>query len=76
MGWFQGVKLAGSDLPNIFKAGTFYQEGGLMFWDVYHTERAIVVDLDHERYHNLVIEVADPKAVAGLINDAVSAGRT
>ena len=76
MGWFQGLKLAGSDLPNLFKAGTFFQEGGLVFWDVRHPERAVVVDLDHERYNKLVIEVDDPITAAALINDALSAGRS
>ena len=75
MGWFQGLKLAGSDLPNVFRAGTFYQEGGLVFWDVRHPEHAVVVDLDHERYHKLVIEVNDPSAAVALINEAVSTGR-
>ena len=72
MGWFQGFKIAGTDFPNIFKAGTFYQDGGLVFWDVHIPENTIVVDLNHERFQKLVIEVADPKAVVTLINDAVS----
>src|SRR6267378_5051511 len=57
MGWFQGIKLGGTDLPNIFKAGTFYQEGGLVFWDVRHPEKTIVIELEHERYKKLIIEV-------------------
>src|SRR5260370_34440147 len=62
MGWFQGLKLAGTDLPNIFRAGTFYQEGKLVFWDVREPERTIVIDLGHEKYAKLIIEVADPQA--------------
>ena len=76
MGWFQGLKIAGTDIPNIFKAGTFYQDGGLVFWDVHHPEDTIVIDLNHEKYQKLVIEVADPHATAALINDAVSSART
>jgi len=72
MGWFQGLKLAGSDLPNLFRAGTFYQDGGLVFWDVRHPENTIVVDLDHERFQKLVIEVADPTAAAKQITSALS----
>jgi hypothetical protein len=72
MGWLEGLKLAGTDVPNLFKAGMFFQEGGLMFWDVRHPERAIVVDLDHERYRKLVIEVDDPKGISAMINDALS----
>jgi hypothetical protein len=62
MGWFQGLKLAGTDLPNLFRAGTFYQQGELIFWDVHHPENTIVIELDHERYGKLIIEVADPDA--------------
>jgi len=72
MGWFQGLKLAGTDIPNMFRAGIFYQEGGFVFWDVHHPEQTIVVELDHERFQKLVIEVADPYEAARAINQAVS----
>jgi hypothetical protein len=75
MGWFQGLKLAGTDIPNIFRAGTFYQEGGLVFWDVHHPEQTIVVELAHERYKKLVVEVADPEAAVKLLNDALAKAR-
>jgi len=75
MGWFQGLKLAGTDVPNLFRAGTFYQDGGLVFWDVLHPERTIAVDLVHERYHRLVIEVADPGAAVGLLARATGGRR-
>jgi len=68
MGWFDGVKLGGTGVPNIFKAGTFYQDGGFVFWDVRNPEKTIVIELDHEHYDKLVIEVADPNAAVELIN--------
>ncbi len=67
MGWFQGLKLAGTDIPHLFRAGPFYQDGGLVFWDVAHPERTVAIDLDHERYEKLVVEVADPAATVDLI---------
>jgi hypothetical protein len=70
-GWFQGLKLSGTDLPNLFRAGTYYQDGGFVFWDVRHPEKTIVVDLSHETYRKLVIEVEDPEAAVALINNAV-----
>ena len=75
MGWFQGLKLAGTELPNLFRAGTFYQDGGLVFWDVAHPERTIVIDLTHERYQKLVVEVADPMAAVTLITRSIGGGR-
>jgi hypothetical protein len=71
MGWFQGLKLAGTDIPNIFRAGTFYQDGDKVFWDVHHPEKTIVVQLEHERYGKLIIEVEDPDAAVAMINSAV-----
>lgn len=72
MGWFQGLKLLGTDIPNIFKAGTFYQDGGRVFWDVRHPENTIVVELDHEHFSKLIIEVADPVAAVSLLQSAIS----
>jgi hypothetical protein len=75
MGWFQGFRIAGADVPHLLRAGMFYQDGGLVFWDVRHPERTIVVELDHERYEKLVIEVADPAETAALVNAAVSSSK-
>jgi hypothetical protein len=61
MGWFQGLKVAGTDLPNIFRAGTFYQQGEWVFWDVHHPEKTIVIQLEHERYKKLIVEVENPE---------------
>ncbi len=72
MGWFQGLKLGGTDIPNIFRAGTFYQDGDFVFWDVHHPEKTIVVELDHERYGKLIVEVEDPDAAVKAINNAIS----
>lgn len=60
MGWFQGLKIAGTDVPNIFRAGTFYQKGEWVFWDVHDPEKTIVIELAHERYKKLIIEVENP----------------
>jgi hypothetical protein len=68
MGWFHGLKLAGTDVPNIFRAGTFYQQGELVFWDVHEPKNTIVIDLDHERYKKLIIEVADAEQEIKKIN--------
>src|SRR5690348_11259536 len=48
MGWFQGWKIAGTDLPNIFRAGMFWQEGDKVFWDVRHPKKTIVIELEDE----------------------------
>src|SRR3982751_156754 len=53
MGWFEGLKIAGTDIPNAFRAGIFYQQGGLIFWDVSHPEKTISIDLEDEHFNKL-----------------------
>ena len=62
-GWWHGVRLGGTQLPGVLTAGTFYQHGGLVFWDVHDPAQTIVLDLLHEHYRALVIEVAEPARV-------------
>jgi hypothetical protein len=68
MRWFQGLKLAGTDVPNIFRAGTFYQKGELVFWDVNDPKKTIVIELEHEKYKKLIIEVANPEDEVKKLN--------
>jgi hypothetical protein len=75
MGWFDGFKLAGTGIPHVFRAGVFYQEGGLVFWDVLQPEKTIVVELEDEHFTKLIVEVADPAASARLLGDAAARRR-
>ena len=63
-----GLRLLGTGLPGVIKAGTFYQQGKWVFWDVHNTDNVVVIDLVHDHYDKLVIEVADPAGVVGLIS--------
>jgi hypothetical protein len=38
---------------------------------VHHPEKTIVIDLQDERYNELIIEVADPQAAVELIQNAL-----
>jgi hypothetical protein len=66
-GWWHGLKLIGTDMPGVLWAGTFYQQGKRIFWDVHDPEKTIVIDLRHEKYAELIVEVADPAAAVGMI---------
>lgn len=72
-GWWHGFRAPGTSIPGVLTAGTFYQDGKRVFWDVHHPDKVVVVELADERYDELVIEVADPAAVVALI--AVAVGR-
>jgi hypothetical protein len=71
MGWFDGLKISGTAVPNIFRAGTFYQEGEWVFWDVADPENTIVIELEHERYKKLIVEVEDPPREVKKIKAAI-----
>jgi hypothetical protein len=60
-------------VPGPITAGTYYQEGKLVFWDVHDPEKTVVIHLKDERYRRLVIEVEDPEATVGRINEATGA---
>jgi hypothetical protein len=75
MGWFDGLKVAGTGIPHIFRAGIFYQEGNFVFWDVGSPEKTIVIDLADEQFAKLIVEVAEPQAAVRLLKDAISGRR-
>jgi hypothetical protein len=73
--WFHGLKLAGSNIPGILTAGTFYESGGLVFWDVHDPEKAIALELSDERYKRLIVEVADPATAIRLVKGHLKPAR-
>ncbi len=73
-GWWHGIRLPGTNLPGVLTAGTFYQHDGAVFYDVHNPEQTIVLELEHEHYRRLVVEVADPAASVAAVNAAL--GRT
>ena len=70
IGWFDGFKLFGTSFPNRFRAGTFYQQGGKVFWDVRQGEKVLVVDLKDENYKKLILEMDSPASAIRMIKDA------
>jgi hypothetical protein len=70
-GWYHGIRLPGTNLPGVITAGTFYQDGNRVFWDVHDPDKTIVIDLRDERFNQLVVEVADPDAAIKLIQNAL-----
>lgn len=66
-GWYHGLRLGGTNLPGVIVAGNFYQHREWVFWDVHHHENTIVIELRHEHYSKLVIEVERPEQAIELI---------
>ena len=59
-GWWHGIKLPGTNIPGVLTAGTFYQHGQRVFWDVHDPERSIIIELHDDRFDELIVEVNDP----------------
>jgi hypothetical protein len=70
-GWWHGIRMPGTNLPGVITAGTFYQDGNRVFWDVHNPEKTIVINLHDERYNKLVVEVDDPQMAVSLIQAAL-----
>jgi len=70
-GWYHGIRMPGTNVPGVITAGTFYQDGRRVFWDVHDPEKTVAIDLHDERYSQLIVEVADPDAAIKLIQSAL-----
>lgn len=72
---FSSLKLAGTGVPYVFRAGR-YERGDLGLWGAPHPEHAVIIELDDDRYSELVVEVAAPSEVVALLEGALARQRT
>lgn len=78
-GWWHGLRVGGTQLPGVITAGTFYpgvlHHGEAVFYDVHDPDRTIVIELNHERYKRLVVEVEEPLVAVNMIGAALARHR-
>ena len=43
--WHKGIRAGGTHVPGVITAGTFYQDGERVFWDVHDPEKTVVIHL-------------------------------
>jgi hypothetical protein len=70
--WWRGIKLPGTNVPGVIKAGTFYEKGQRIFWDIHQPDNGIVIELADDQYKELVIEVDNPDKVVTEIQSAMA----
>lgn len=70
--WYLGLRVPGTHVPGVIAAGTFYKHGERVFWDVQHPEQTITINLAHDKYSKLVVEVDDPAATVAVIQQAIT----
>ena len=71
---WKSLRITATQIPWVVTAGTFYQEGERVFWDVHDPQKAVVIRLRDERYARLVIGVDDPPATVTAIQAAIGGG--
>ena len=70
-GWWHGLRMPGTNIPGVLTAGTFYQDGKRVFWDLHDPAETVVMELKDERYNELIVEVADTAAAIKLLRDSL-----
>jgi hypothetical protein len=68
--WWKSLRFTATQIPWVVSAGTFYQEGERVFWDVRDPEKVVVIRLRDERYARLVIGVDDPPATVRAVQES------
>lgn len=61
----RGMRLPGTGIPGVIRAGSFGSGPNRDFWDVRKAEMLLVIELRHgAEYRRIVLQVADPAAVS------------
>ena len=70
-GWWHGWRVPGTSIPGVITAGTFYQDGKRVFWDVHNPVNTVVIELRDERYNQLIVDVEEPNSVVERVQAAL-----
>jgi hypothetical protein len=73
--WYNGIRLAGIQVPGLIVSGLFRQGGALSWWDVVRGDEAIAITLRDEPLARLVVGVDDPVSAAQWLQQAADAAR-
>ncbi|HVR24949.1 MAG TPA: hypothetical protein VMU26_16685 [Candidatus Polarisedimenticolia bacterium] len=68
---WHGIRIPSTSVPGVPTARTFYLDGKRGVWDVHNPDRPVVIELKDERYSQLIVEVAHPKAAVELVKAAL-----
>ena len=74
--WLSETHISGTHVPGMLSAGTFHHEGDRVFWDVHDPQKAIAIELIHDKLARLVIEVDEPEYTVSEIGLALKARAT
>ena len=62
-----GLRLPGTSVPGLIEAGSFIGKDGIIFCDITDHSKSIVVELQHDHYNKLIIDVEDPASAIAML---------
>lgn len=65
--WIKGIRMPGTNIPGLIKAGTYLEKDGKIFCDVSDPSKSIVIELEDETFKTLIIEVENPAETIELL---------
>lgn len=72
--WCHGFRV-GTNLPGVVTAGTFFTGDGLVFYDMHDPDKTIQIDLIHETYRQVIVQVEESPDEAVAKIEAALRGR-
>lgn len=56
--------------------GALREQGDCIVWDVRHASRTVIIELDHDRYAKIIVEVPDAAAAAARLQSMLDRQRS
>jgi hypothetical protein len=78
LGHLRAMLSAGTHIPGIVQVGTFSADDGMVFYALRDRRRALVIELEQERFRRLIVEPErdeEPEACARRIREAAALAR-
>ena len=67
---FKQLKMGGTGLPGVIKAGRWLGKEGFLFYDMHNLDNCVTVSTQNEFYTKIILEVEDKEAAAKRISEA------
>jgi hypothetical protein len=69
---YKGIQNIGTHIPGLVAAGTYYTSRGRVFWDARVGQELVRIDLEDEKYDELVLGVDDAYGVTRKIHQTLN----
>lgn len=65
------LRFGGTALPGVIIAGQYYGSKKWSFWNVHKANQVVAIDLKHEHFSEIIIEVNDPDKLVKQIQSEI-----